>query len=400
LILHILRGYLGDEAFFEGFKHYLTRHQFGSAEAHDLRLAFEAVTGEDLNWFFNQWFFDKGHPIIEAKSSFSDSTKILSLDIKQIQDSSLHRPVFQFPLEYRLIFEDGSTQDEVLWVNNRSVEYDLPCERSPRVVLFNQNQSLLCELKTQYNTADWAFIFDHSPHVVTSYKALNEIKYIEDYSDKVIKALDHGYWQIRSVAVQNLPSPVENDLLTKLKDMLVNDKRSLVRSRILRILDRQRTLDEHMIIERLEQDSSASVIAFTLDWLQNNDHPDAEKYAARYLDNYSKSIGVVVASILSETGDRKYIDYFESRIFKGRIFLNAHLLTSYSNLLKSLPTQYVLKRCTWLNNQLIQLDSPSYIKSYYYRVIQEQVENLEGRGLENDAELNKSIQSLKSMLKA
>ena len=61
-ILHMLRKHVGDEAFFESLKHYLSANKFAAVEIHDLRLAFEKVTGEDLNWFFNQWFLSPGHP--------------------------------------------------------------------------------------------------------------------------------------------------------------------------------------------------------------------------------------------------------------------------------------------------------------------------------------------------
>src|SRR5664280_3029013 len=53
-ILHMLRNYVGDSAFFKSLNLYLTRHKYSSAEAQDLRLAFEEVTGKDLNWFFNE----------------------------------------------------------------------------------------------------------------------------------------------------------------------------------------------------------------------------------------------------------------------------------------------------------------------------------------------------------
>ncbi len=55
-ILHMLRNYLGDKAFFEGISKYLKNNQFGTGEAHQLRLALEKVSGRDLNWFFNQWW--------------------------------------------------------------------------------------------------------------------------------------------------------------------------------------------------------------------------------------------------------------------------------------------------------------------------------------------------------
>jgi hypothetical protein len=39
---------------FKSLNLYLTTNKF-KTEAHQLRLAFEEITGKDLNWFFNQW---------------------------------------------------------------------------------------------------------------------------------------------------------------------------------------------------------------------------------------------------------------------------------------------------------------------------------------------------------
>ena len=52
-ILHMLRNYIGDEAFFAGLNLYLKTNQFKAAEFHHLRQAFEEVSGKDLNWFFD-----------------------------------------------------------------------------------------------------------------------------------------------------------------------------------------------------------------------------------------------------------------------------------------------------------------------------------------------------------
>ena len=61
-VLHLLRKYIGDAAFFESLKLYVKEQAHQSVEIHDLRQVFEAITGEDLNWFFDQWFLTPGHP--------------------------------------------------------------------------------------------------------------------------------------------------------------------------------------------------------------------------------------------------------------------------------------------------------------------------------------------------
>ncbi len=56
LILHLLRNYIGDTAFFASIKAYLTQNAYKSADIDHLRHAFEEVTGEDWTWFFDQHF--------------------------------------------------------------------------------------------------------------------------------------------------------------------------------------------------------------------------------------------------------------------------------------------------------------------------------------------------------
>ena len=64
-ILHMLRAEVGDEAFYAALNKYLVDNAYSDVEIHELRIAFEDVTGQDLMPFFNQWFFAAGHPMIE-----------------------------------------------------------------------------------------------------------------------------------------------------------------------------------------------------------------------------------------------------------------------------------------------------------------------------------------------
>jgi aminopeptidase N len=71
-VLHMLRHLVGDDAFFEALKRYLNNNAFDDVEIHKLRLAFEEVTGQDLNWFFDQWFLQPGHPELEMRHKYAN----------------------------------------------------------------------------------------------------------------------------------------------------------------------------------------------------------------------------------------------------------------------------------------------------------------------------------------
>ncbi len=97
-ILHQLRGILGDDAFFGGLQKYLTDHAYSAAEAHQLRLAFEEVSGEDLNWYFDQWYYSPGHPKLDISYSYDAAKKKINVTILQTQEPG-EAPIFRLPLD-------------------------------------------------------------------------------------------------------------------------------------------------------------------------------------------------------------------------------------------------------------------------------------------------------------
>src|SRR5215204_3079568 len=85
-ILHMLRKHVGDSAFFKALNLYLNTNKFKSAEAHQLRLAFEEITGNDLNWFWNQWYFGSGHPDLDIAYSYDPAKKQAQVIVQQKQE--------------------------------------------------------------------------------------------------------------------------------------------------------------------------------------------------------------------------------------------------------------------------------------------------------------------------
>ena len=92
-ILHMLRNYVGDSAFFKSLNLYLTTNKFKTAKPHQLRLAFEEVTGKDLNWFLNQWYYGSGHPKLDINYGYDEAAKKVRVIVKQTQS----RQNFQTP---------------------------------------------------------------------------------------------------------------------------------------------------------------------------------------------------------------------------------------------------------------------------------------------------------------
>ena len=119
-ILHMLRNYLGDDAFFAGLKKYLNDYKFKSAEATQLRLALEEVSGKDLNWFFNQWYYGSGHPKLNINYNYTPGKTQVIIEQTQKGDK-----IFKLPIAIDL-YSDGKKTRENVWMSNRIDTLTLP----------------------------------------------------------------------------------------------------------------------------------------------------------------------------------------------------------------------------------------------------------------------------------
>ena len=62
MVLHALRGEVGDEAFFRTLREYVSRHAGGNVTTEDFIAVAEEVTGKDLGSLFDAWLYDEATP--------------------------------------------------------------------------------------------------------------------------------------------------------------------------------------------------------------------------------------------------------------------------------------------------------------------------------------------------
>jgi aminopeptidase N len=142
-ILHMLRNYLGDSAFFKGLNSYLVANKFKSAEAHQLRLALEEVSGKDLNWFFNQWYFGNGHPKLTINYLYNDTAGKATVIINQTQTTG---KVFRLPIAVDVYTGKEKIRHQI-WVNNKTDSFTFKYTKRPDLINVDADKILLCEKK-------------------------------------------------------------------------------------------------------------------------------------------------------------------------------------------------------------------------------------------------------------
>jgi aminopeptidase N len=113
MVLHMLRKKLGDAVFFQGMKNYLsdTNLAYGYAKTPDFMANMEAVSGQDLSEFFNDWIYNQGYPSYTVTWNQLTANQV---NIK-IHQSQSHASVafFEAPVTIRLHGLGGETLDIV-----------------------------------------------------------------------------------------------------------------------------------------------------------------------------------------------------------------------------------------------------------------------------------------------
>ena len=230
-ILHMLRNYVGDDAFFAGLTDYLKTNEFGTGEAHQLRLSLEKVSGKDLNWFFNQWYFGNGNPKISYTTSFEPVKKEVTITLSQNQIGQN----FQFPLSID-IFENGKPTRKNVWVSAKEKnDFTFQVSKNPDLVNLNSDGVLLAEITDTKTPEQFLIQYQNSTQFLSRYKAVENA--IENLTKNpaalktVVAALKDSNFRIRGKALVGLDLSKPDQAkaaLAEVEKMASSDPKTLV----------------------------------------------------------------------------------------------------------------------------------------------------------------------------
>ncbi len=171
-ILNMLRNYVGDSAFFKSLNLYLTTNKFHSAEAQNLRLAFEEVTGEDLNWYWNQWYYGSGHPKLTIDYVYDDAAGKVQVIVNQTQETG---KIFKLPVAIDLYNGPTRTRHKV-WIEDKTDTFTFAYSSRPDLVNVDGDKVLLCEKKDNKTLDNFIFQYKYAGSFVDRREALRLLR--------------------------------------------------------------------------------------------------------------------------------------------------------------------------------------------------------------------------------
>jgi aminopeptidase N len=138
-VLHMLRGIMGDRAFFAAIRDYYAAYRDRNASTGELRMIFERHAGQPLDWFFEQWIFGRGHPVFATSWTWQNGK--VALDVEQKQSGA----VFRVPTVIEVRGEAGAHRENVV-IDERRERFEVESEARPAEVVLDPDEWVLREL--------------------------------------------------------------------------------------------------------------------------------------------------------------------------------------------------------------------------------------------------------------
>lgn len=257
-VIHMMRWILGETPFKKTISHFLNKHAFKPADTHDFLTAIKEVTGKNLDWFFEQWLFSPGHPVFDVLYDWDSDSKMLSIRIEQVQDTTKKIPIYKTPLRLGIVTESGKRVEKV-WLKSQLEEFQFICDKKPLLVRFDEGNYLLKEWTFEKSKEELLYQLKNDDVIGRMWAARELEKFNEDPSiltDLIKIASDDKFWAVRLNAI-NAIGKFQGNVVFEILKKKAKDENSKVRAAAFRILgDKNQSDLVPFFMERFEKDNS------------------------------------------------------------------------------------------------------------------------------------------------
>lgn len=309
-ILHMLRNYVGDDAFFKSLNNYLTTNKFKAGEAGQLRLAFEEVTGQDMNWYWNQWYYGSGHPELKIDYSYDDAAGKATVTIEQTQKSG---KVFRLPIAID-VYTGATKKRHNVWIENKTETFTFDYTTHPSLINVDGDKILLCTKKDNKTADNFVHQYKFAPLYLDRKEAL-------DYFDKnkmpeLALGLKDKFATLRRSTINKLAAAktAPDASVTKMIEDIANtEKDRRTKAAALNFLGKTKEAKYQSLYEKNLNDSSYSVAGAALKGYMALQPSKAYDLAKKFSKDAKGDLGEVVSQVLMEQGTEADFDLLAKR---------------------------------------------------------------------------------------
>jgi aminopeptidase N len=346
-VLNMLRNYLGDAAFYKGSHLYLTTYAFKNAEVPQLRMALEEASGLDLNWFFNQWYYGAGHPVLDIRYQWDEVTKTQSAFIQQTQEGT----AFTLPVAVD-VYVNGVKERHKVWLRSHSDTLTFKTSSKPDLVNVDADKILVAE-KTDHKTpAALVYQYFHAPLYLDRYEAMDFAEKNTDDPEAqrvLIAALKDPFSGLRRKAIRalnqnkedirNINAGLRNAALPLLADIVQTDPNNLVQADAINTLSVLKDPAYLNLFRQRLNSPSYSVSGVALNGIIRI-HPALGLSLAKGFENDNEGqLTQAIISVYADQGSDAQWPFVYQRYKAAEIQDQIHLAKGFSGMIGRLTSQ-------------------------------------------------------------
>lgn len=334
-ILNMLRNFLGDDAFFKGLNLYLKQNAFKNGEAHQLRLALEEVSGKDLNWFFNQWYFRSGHPLLKIDYLWDEASKTQKVILEQTQ------PGDPFILPFAVdIYEGGKKERHAAWMRDKKDTLVFHADSKPDLVNADGDRVLLAQVSDNKTMPQLVFQYFHAPLYIDRLEAIEasidgQLK--DEGARKVLlAALKDNYSGLRIKAVEGLDlsnDTIRTAALPVLLNMARNDSKTLVQAAALGAIASLKDSTQRPLFDSALRSRSYAVQGAALLGVALINRSDAYSIAKNMEKDSKGELSKAIVTVYALGGGAQELDFVADTYDKAPLQSKVEMIPAYINIL-------------------------------------------------------------------
>ncbi|MEZ4842828.1 MAG: M1 family aminopeptidase [Bacteroidia bacterium] len=156
-MVHTLRGYMGDSAFFQAIRSFMVEYKFQAVNTDDLKNHFQKYTSENLDYFFEYWINKPGFPhlgLVQFETEKVNNAYSVKVYIEQ-NGRFTNEFCPAIPIEVTIYSANFEKITTIVRPNSKTANYLIHCPFLPVYVALDFNKKLSDAI-----TDDWKMIKD------------------------------------------------------------------------------------------------------------------------------------------------------------------------------------------------------------------------------------------------
>lgn len=301
-ILHMLRYYVGDEAFKKALQSFLNTYKHKPVEATQLRLTFEEVTGQDLNWFWNQWYYGNGHPKLSVTYNIDDKNKVAQIIVKQKGKN------FRLPVAVDIYTGKEKVRHQ-RWISNRVDTLSFEFKTRPTFMQMDPDRVLLAVIDEDKPEAFYVEQMNLGGAYENRRDAIDY--FAKNTMPDIAKGLIDKFYGIRIHTMEKLAtSPFKNDpvVLKTIEGLAKLDLNKNAKAAAIEYLAKLQNKSYMPLFMENVNDVSYSVSGAALKGIAALDKQTAVDISIKQSNDARGGLAVTISGILMDLNDEVHFD--------------------------------------------------------------------------------------------